>query len=142
MRSASPSSSYSRSNSTDSIRHPDLSGEVAALSAKLIQAANVQSSLDDTLQTTRSDLEVAKRRIEQLEGAANSHVDMIERGLLIRKQDVEEMETRFGKELIEERKRRAQVEKEKKAIELELENLTSALFEEANTVSVMCYYIA
>lgn len=76
-----------------------------------------------------------------MEDAANSYVDMIERGLLIRKQDVEEMEKSFGKDLIEERKRRAQMEKEKKAIELELENLTSALFEEANTVSAKYYYI-
>ena len=114
---------------------------MAALSAKLIQAANVQSSLDDALQTTRSDLEIARKRVEQLEDAANSQVDMIERGLLVRKQDVEEIETRFGKEIIEERKRRAQMEKEKKAIELELENLTSALFEEANTVSAGYYSI-
>ena len=134
IRSASPSSNYSRSNSSDSVRHPDLSSEVAALSAKLVQAANVQSNLDDALQTTRTELETARRRVTQLEEAAKSHVDMIDQGMLVRKQDIEEMETKLVNEAAEERKRRAQMEKEKKSIELELENLTSALFEEANTV--------
>ena len=79
-------------------------------------------------------MDITRKRVTQLEEAARSHVDMIDRGLLVRKQDVEEMETRLAAEAADERKQRAQMEKDKKAIELELENLTSALFEEANTV--------
>ena len=40
-------------------------------------------------------------------------------------------------DLAGERKKRPAVEKEKKGIELELENLTTALFEEANEVGVL-----
>ena len=134
IRSTSPHSDYSRSNSTDSVRRPDLSNEVAALSAKLIQAANVQSGLDDALQTTRHDLEAARKRIAQLEEAGRIHQDLIDRGLLIRKQDHDEVEIKLNNEVAEERRQKIQTEREKKAIELELENLTSALFEEANTV--------
>jgi hypothetical protein len=44
------------------------------------------------------------------------------------------MESELRKELAEERRQKGAVEREKRRIESELENLTTALFEEANTV--------
>jgi Rab guanine nucleotide exchange factor SEC2 len=116
--------------------HPDLSNEVAALSNKLINAINNQTNLDDKLSATRHELEVARDRIKRLELEAKEHADQITRGLLVRSSVVEAERKRLLAGLAEEKKRRQDVEKEKKHIEQELENLTQALFEEANKVLV------
>ena len=56
--------------------------------------------------------------------------------MLIDKSVVDQEKSNLHKVLAEERKQRGEVEKEKKSIEQELENLTQALFEEANKVSL------
>ena len=94
--------------------HPDLSNEVAMLSTKLINAINYQTNLDDSLQHSRHELEAARQRIAQLEQETQQHKSMVSSGALVNK-----------------------VEKGRKEMEVELETLTSALFEEANTVSKM-----
>jgi len=83
----------------------DLNKEVAALSEKLIHAINHQTKLDH-------ELEVSKLRIQQLEEVAREHAD------------------KMAKESMQ----RGQAEKDKRHIEQELENLTTALFDEANKV--------
>lgn len=133
-RAPSPAVGLSRSGSADSGHHPDLNNEVATLSTKLINAINYQTSLDDSLQATRHELEAAKERLLQLETAAKEHAEMMEKGLLVKKEDYDNMESGLRKELAEERKQKSAVEKEKRRIESELENLTTALFEEANTM--------
>ena len=72
----------------------------------------------------------------QLETAAKEHAEMIEKGLLVKRGDYNNMETELRKELAEERRQKGAVEREKRRIESELENLTTALFEEANTVCI------
>lgn len=127
------SPSLSRRNST-SPHHPDLSNEVATLSNKLISAINYQTNLDDTLAATRHELEAARLRVTQLAAAAQEHAEMVARGILVRKTDVDHETRELELKLADEKRQRSLAEKDKKGIELELETLTTALFEEANQV--------
>lgn len=120
--------------------HPDLNNEVAALSNKLINAINHQTNLDDTLAATRHELEVAREHIRQLELEAKEHADQITRGLLIKSNVVQAERKRLLASLAAEKKQREEVEREKRRIEAELENLTQALFEEANKVRIFFSY--
>ena len=124
----------SRSNSVSPTQHPELSNEVAALSNKLIHAINHQTHLDDTLNDTRHGLEAAQERIRQLEHDAQEHRSLVANGILVRRTDFEADNLRLKTALAEERKAKIAVEKEKKGMEAELEQLTSSLFEEANQV--------
>lgn len=130
-RSSHPSTDVSRSNSA---HHPDLSTEVATLSNKLISAINHQTSLDDSLSTTRHELDTSRDRVRQLEGALQDYRDMIAAGVLVRKTDSEAKTMKLMANLADEKKQRGVVEKDKRGIEQELETLTTALFEEANQV--------
>ena len=114
--------------------HPDLSNEVATLSNKLINAINHQTNLDDTLSATRHELEVSRERIRQLELENQEHADSLARGLMVPKSTFELEKAKLNAILAEEKRRRAEAEKEKEDMEQELENLTTALFEEANKV--------
>ncbi len=117
-----------------SAHHPDLSTEVATLSNKLISAINHQTTLDDSLSSTRHELDTARERIRHLEAALQEHRDMIASGALVRKTDIEEKTLNLMATLADEKRQRGVVEKDKRGIEQELENLTTALFEEANQV--------
>ena len=112
--------------------HPDLSSEVATLSTKLINAINLQTSLDDELQGTRHELDAARDRIAQLESATREHEQALAQGTLIRRNDSVEVEEKLRTAVVEERKKRSTIERDKKGLEQELETLTSQLFEEAN----------
>lgn len=102
------------------------------LSTKLINAINYQTNLDDSLQHTRHELDAAKQRVTQLEKETGNYKSMVSKGALVRKSEVDALK----QELEESRKQRDIAEKGRKEMEVELENLTSALFEEANTVSM------
>ncbi|KAF8242492.1 hypothetical protein K440DRAFT_478094, partial [Wilcoxina mikolae CBS 423.85] len=110
----------------------DLNREVAALSNKLISAINHQTKLDDSLSATKHELELSKTRIRQLEAVAKEHADMMAKGLLVERKEVETETQRLMNRLKEESMQRGQAEKDKRHIEQELENLTTALFDEAN----------
>jgi hypothetical protein len=90
-RSPSPSTPLSRSDSIVSGQHPDLSNEVATLSTKLVNAINHQTNLDDSLQAARHELEIARQHIAQLEAASKKHQDLISGGLLMKKDDVDNL---------------------------------------------------
>lgn len=126
----------SRTNSI-SPHHPELSNEVAHLSNKLIHAINHQTDLDDTLSETRHQLETAQERAKQFERLHQEHRSMVDNHILVKWEDVENDVLRLRTNLAEERRMRVQVEKDKKAIEQELESLTTALFEEANQVVLL-----
>ncbi|PYH98750.1 Sec2p-domain-containing protein [Aspergillus ellipticus CBS 707.79] len=115
-----------------SSHHPDLNDEVAALSLKLVQAINNQTTLDDNLVATRQELEQAQAKVRALELENEKHRRDIDQEVLIKKSDVDYEMLRIQAVLAEEKAQRALVEKEKKGIEQELETLTAALFEEAN----------
>jgi flagellar motor protein MotB len=121
----------SRSDSA-SPRHPDLNSEVAALSDKLINAINHQTTLDDTLTQTRQELEASKARISQLEAEAKAYEERLSRADGAAKDKADEQNNKLSAELAEERRQRTLVQQEKRGIELELETLTASLFDEAN----------
>ncbi|KAL9114833.1 MAG: hypothetical protein Q9227_001076 [Pyrenula ochraceoflavens] len=121
----------SRSGSA-SPRHPDLSNEVATLSDKLISAINHQSSLDETLSHTRSELEASRARIRQLEAESRSHIGKLASGALLTKATADNDKVKLMADLAEERKQKSILQQEKRGIEQELETLTASLFEEAN----------
>ena len=123
-------------NNPNSPHHPDLDSEVATLSNKLISAINHQTSLDDTLSETRHELDSSRERTQQLEAELREYKTMVANGVLVKQQDVEDKTVKLMANLADEKKRRGVVEKDKKGIEQELETLTTALFEEANEVSL------
>jgi predicted RNase H-like nuclease (RuvC/YqgF family) len=126
------------SPSTSSSHHPDLSNEVAALSVKLIQAINNQTTLDDSLGATRQELEVAQGKIIALEFQNEKCRRDLDQKVYIKKADSDREIQQLNAALAEERTLRAVAEKGTKTMEQELENLTADLFEEANKVSD-CY---
>lgn len=138
-RTPSPGRPGTSSERPETPRHPDLNDEVATLSTKLINAINHQTNLDDNLQQARAELEMARRRIEQLEADAQEHERIMQR--MVKKDDYDNMEMTLRKQLLEEKKARFAADQEKKRIENELENLTTALFQEANTVSFGVAYV-
>ncbi|KAK2612599.1 rab guanine nucleotide exchange factor S2 [Conoideocrella luteorostrata] len=123
--------------------HPDLDGEVATLSTKLINAINYQTTLDDTLLATRHELSAAKDTIRDLEAQNASMRDTIRGDVWVRRStlDAEKKTMQLEKrsmqaQLSAETDKRLDTEKEKRKIEQELENLTTALFEEANKMVI------
>ncbi|KAL7947958.1 hypothetical protein V8C42DRAFT_342945 [Trichoderma barbatum] len=124
-------------------QHPGLSDEVATLSTKLINAINHQTALDDTLSATRHELETSHGRIRELEAQIASQREMMAGDVWIRRTTLEgerkvwlTEKKAIEKKLSEESTGRIETEREKRKIEQELENLTTALFEEANKMVI------
>ena len=111
---------------------PNSNSEVAALNDKLINAINHQTSLDDRLAQTKQELTASKARIEQLETEARVHEQKISTGQLISKSAFDGAKNKLLADLADEKKQKSLAQQEKRGIELELENLTASLFEEAN----------
>lgn len=116
--------------------HPDLDQEVATLSTKLINAINHQTTLDDNLSATRMELENALETIRQLERQVEDQREMLSGDVWIRRKTAEAEKTTVLARLAEEKRARLDMEQQKKKIEQELENLTAALFEEANKMVI------
>lgn len=117
-------------------REPDINEEVTTLSTKLINAINHQTHLDDTLSATRHELQEANDRIKKLEAQNASQREMLSGDIWVRKSTVESDKLAWQVKIAEERAKRVETEKAKKKIEQELENLTTALFEEANKMVI------
>lgn len=143
-RSRRVSDSGQEDSATDSpTHHPDLSDEVATLSTKLINAINHQTALDDTLSATRHDLQTAHDRIRLLESQNASQREMMAGEVWVRrstldgeKKKMQDEKRSLQHKLDDEIFSRLQTEQEKRKIEQELENLTAALFEEANKMVI------
>lgn len=104
------------------------------LTTKLINAMNHQSSLDDSLQRTRHELDQALEKVRKLEAENGRHQTLLRDGSLVKRADVEATETNLRNELAEERERRITSEKGKDKMERELEELSANLFTQANNV--------
>ncbi|KAI6808374.1 hypothetical protein KC332_g9732 [Hortaea werneckii] len=111
---------------------PDLSAEVAMLSTKLVNAINYQTNLDDSLQATRHELEHTQAQLSRVTQAKAKYDDDITNGILVKKAHVDAQIAKLREELAKEKAAREASEKSRKQTEGELENLTTALFEEAN----------
>ncbi|KAH0497408.1 hypothetical protein TgHK011_004711 [Trichoderma gracile] len=144
-----PSTAHPDLNSNDGdgasaiSQHPGLSDEVATLSTKLINAINHGTALDDTLSATRHELETSHERIRDLEAQLAAQREMMAGDVWIRRSTLENERKAWQaekkamqKRLDEETASRIETEKEKRKIEQELENLTTALFEEANKMVI------
>ncbi|KAK0723674.1 hypothetical protein B0T21DRAFT_372174 [Apiosordaria backusii] len=116
--------------------HPDLDQEVATLSTKLINAINHQTTLDDNLSATRLELEKAREMVRQLEDQVAEQREMLAGDVWVRRKTVEAEKSHLLARVAEEKRARADMEQQKKKIEQELENLTAALFEEANKMVI------
>jgi len=116
--------------------HPDLDQEVATLSTKLINAINHTTTLDDNLSATRAELENAREKIRQLELRVEEQREMLAGDVWVKRKSVESEKAQLLARIAEEKKARAETELQKKKIEQELENLTTALFEEANKMVI------
>ncbi|KAL2121823.1 hypothetical protein VTJ04DRAFT_2278 [Mycothermus thermophilus] len=112
-------------DATSSPCPPDPDDEVTALSTKLIRAINHQTALDDHLAEARLELEKAKERIRELEALVEEQ-----------RKTAEAEKAALEAKIAEEKKARLDTEVQKKKIEQELENLTAALFEEANKMVI------
>lgn len=125
-----------------SIQHPDYNPEVAALSHKLIGALNHQSRLDDSLATAKEELRQTQEKLKQAE-ARNVEWDTLLRDRrLVRKLEYDETVNDVLRRLNSEKKARDLAEREKRAIEMELADLSTKLFEEANEVCGPFGYIS
>ncbi|KAK4543443.1 hypothetical protein LTR36_005586 [Oleoguttula mirabilis] len=133
-RTPSPTQSSGSTDSAADTYKPDLSAEVAMLSTKLVNAINYQTNLDDSLQQTRHELESARKELARVRAQKKETDDMITNGVLVRKAHVDITMAKLREELAVERSAREAAEKAKKETEGELEMLTTALFEEANTM--------
>ena len=122
--------------SMTSSHHADLDQEVATLSTKLINAINHQTTLDDNLSATRMELEKARERVRQLEDQVEEQREMLAGDVWVRRKSVEADKTKLLARVAEEKRLRLDMEQQKKKIEQELENLTAALFEEANKMVI------
>ncbi|KAI0162186.1 hypothetical protein GGR57DRAFT_489904 [Xylariaceae sp. FL1272] len=116
--------------------HPDLDQEVAALSTKLINAINHSTMLDDTLSTTRQELDASKERIQELEALVERQKETLSGDIWVQRKTVEAEKSKLLGRIADEKHKRTEVDKEKKKIEQELENLTVSLFEEANKMVI------
>ena len=133
-RAPTPQPLTSRNDSLDSSMHPDMSQEVATLSTKLINAINHQTALDDTLQQTRHELDVAREELTRLEHKVKEHERLVASGLLVDGAVYTKMEKQLVSELQEEKSKRIEAEKARRKVDGEVEALTAALFEEANVM--------
>ncbi|KAI1079695.1 hypothetical protein F5B20DRAFT_161711 [Whalleya microplaca] len=116
--------------------HPDLDQEVAALSTKLINAINHQTTLDDTLSVTRQELEASRERVRELEDLVARQQETLAGDVWIRRKSAEAEKAKLLARIVEEKRLRVEVEKDKRKIEQELETLTVSLFEEANKMVI------
>ncbi|GAB1312296.1 rab guanine nucleotide exchange factor S2 [Madurella fahalii] len=121
---------------TPTSHHPDLDQEVATLSTKLINAINHQTTLDDNLSATRLELEKSRERIRELEALVEEQREMLSGDVWVKRASVEAEKAKLVARIAEEKRARVDVEQQKKKIEQELENLTAALFEEANKMVI------
>jgi hypothetical protein len=116
--------------------HPDPDDEVTTLSTKLINAINHQTTLDDNLSAARMELEKSQDRIQQLEIQVEEQREMLAGDVWVRRKTVEAEKAKLVARAAEEKRTRLDMEYQKKKIEQELENLTAALFEEANKMVI------
>jgi predicted metal-dependent hydrolase len=116
--------------------HPDLDNEVATLSTKLINAINHQTTLDDNLSAARMELEKSRDRIRDLEAKVEEQSQILAGDVWVRRETAEAEKAKLVACVAEEKRARLDMEQQKKKIEQELENLTTALFEEANKMVI------
>ena len=117
-------------------RQSELDDEVTTLSTKLINAINHQTTLDDNLSAARMELDKSQDRIRQLETQVEEQREMLAGHVWVKRTTMEAEKAKLALRVAEEKRARLDMEQQKRKIEQELENLTAALFEEANKMVI------
>ncbi|KAI0251234.1 hypothetical protein BJV78DRAFT_1282729 [Lactifluus subvellereus] len=113
---------------------PDLVSQVTQLNNKLVKSYDRVSDLEDDLHVTASTLRSSSVKISQLELERSQHLSALNTGLLVEKSHVTSELTRVMEKATEEAARRGQAESARAAIEKDLDDVSAALFDQANTM--------
>ncbi|KAH8994532.1 hypothetical protein EDB92DRAFT_2113335 [Lactarius akahatsu] len=112
----------------------DLVSQVTQLNNKLVKSYDRVSNLEDDLHVTSSSLRASSVKISQLELERSQHLSALDTGLLVEKSHVTSELTRLMEKATEEAARRGQAESAQAAIEKDLDDVSAALFNQANTM--------
>ena len=114
----------------------DLVSQVTELNNKLVKSYDRVSDLEDDLHVTSSSLRASSVKISQLELERSQHLSALNTGLLVEKSHVTAELTRLMEKATEEAARRGQAESAQAEIEKDLDDVSAALFDQANTMVV------
>jgi hypothetical protein len=112
----------------------DLVSQVTELNNKLVKSYDRVSDLEDDLHVNSSSLRASSVKISQLELERSQHLSALNTGLLVEKSHVTSELTRLMEKATEEAARRGQAESAQAAIEKDLDDVSAALFNQANTM--------
>jgi Rab guanine nucleotide exchange factor SEC2 len=112
----------------------DLVSQVTALNNKLVKSYDRVSDLEDDLHVTSSTLRSSSVKISELELERSQHLSALNTGLLVEKAHVTSELTRLMEKATEEAARRGQAESARSDIEKDLDDVSAALFDQANTM--------
>jgi chromosome segregation ATPase len=112
----------------------DLVSQVTGLNTKLVKSYDRVSDLEDDLHVSSSNLRASSLQISNLEIERSQHLAALNTGLLVERSHVTTELTRLMEKATEEAAQRGQAESARAAIEKELDDLSAALFGQANTM--------
>lgn len=112
----------------------DLVSQVTELNNKLVKSYDRVSDLEDDLHVTSSSLRSSSVKISQLELERSQHLSALNTGLLVEKSHVTTELTRLMEKATEEAAKRGQAESARADIEKDLDDVSAALFDQANTM--------
>ncbi|KAM0791177.1 hypothetical protein ACM66B_005661 [Microbotryomycetes sp. NB124-2] len=110
----------------------DLTSQVTSLNSKLVKSYTQTGDLEDELHETKDHEQRLQQRIKELEDYKLKWEKEIERGGWVEKAHVQGEMRQLMSKVLEETKSRETAVEGQKALETEIENLTSSLFDEAN----------
>lgn len=112
----------------------DLVSQVTELNNKLVKSYDRVSDLEDNLHDTSSALRTSSVQVSRLELERSQHLSALNTGLLVEKSHVTTELTRLMEKATEEAARRGQAESARADIEKDLDDVSAALFNQANTM--------
>ena len=115
-------------------REAELRSQVTGLNAKLVDSINRMSDLEDELSMAHNRILVHTTRLAELSKERDQYVSAMNTGLLVEKAHVTSEMQRMMERVVEETAQRGKAESDKTRIEAELEELSAALFNEANSM--------
>ena len=112
----------------------DLVSQVTELNNKLVKSYDRVSDLEDDLHVTSSSVRSSSVKISQLELERSQHLSALNTGLLVEKSHVTSELTRLMEKATDEAAKRGQAESARADIEKDLDDVSAALFDQANTM--------
>ncbi|KAF8162482.1 hypothetical protein K438DRAFT_298941 [Mycena galopus ATCC 62051] len=118
----------------------DLFSQVTQLNGKLVKSYDRVSDLEDDLHMSSAQARQSSLKISQLELERTQHLSALNTGLLVEKSHVTAELTRLMEKATEEAAQRGQAETAKANIEKDLDDLSTTLFTQANTMVAEARY--